>query len=111
MIYMVQIIGMPFLKIGYSENFADRLYWLNRAMPFQVECLAERSGSLSLEKDIHKICVEFLIKNEWYPDVPFVREAFFRTYDRYPRLNQKQLVIAKRDERKEFLAAFGRNKA
>jgi hypothetical protein len=98
---------MPFLKVGYSENFKDRLYWLNRAMPFEVECLAERSGSLALEKDIHKICVEYLLKNEWYPDLPFVREAFFSVYDRYPGLTQKQLNTAKRREKEEAIMAFG----
>jgi len=105
-IYLCKLVGMPFLKVGYSENFASRLYSLNRSMPFEVECLAERNGSIALEQDIHKMCADFVLKNEWYPDIALVRDAFFKCFDRYPNLSQKELTLRKKQERKEFLLAY-----
>lgn len=107
MIYLVKIVGMPIVKIGYSESFPERLYNINRSMPFEVESLAERNGSLSLERDIHALCKEFHMKNEWYPDVEFVRQAFFCCPDRYPGLSQKEQTLRKKQEREEYLMAFG----
>lgn len=108
MIYLIKIVGMPIIKIGYSENFEKRLFWIRQGMPFDIEVIAERSGSVCLEKDIHKICADYAIKGEWYADLPFVRDAFFCVYDRFPGLNQKQVIKAKEQQKRERIMAFGR---
>lgn len=105
MIYLCKIVGMPIVKIGYSEHFPTRLYNINQAMPFTVECLAERNGSIGLEEAVHKKCLPFLIKGEWFVDCEAVRNAFFTEYDPYPELKRKKQRHSFLREREESRAS------
>lgn len=108
MIYLCKIVGMPFIKIGYSESPEKRYAILNGASPFDIVCLAERSGSRLLEKGIHERCAEYLVKNEWYHDLCAVRDAFFMCYDPEPKCkNAIDIFNLKSRERDERILYFG----
>jgi hypothetical protein len=73
-----------FLKIGYSENFTNRLQSIRAAIRFQVDVLAARAGDQEEEKEFHRDNQEYrhdVGGREWYHDTPEFRQvcdAFFR---------------------------------
>lgn len=108
MIYLCEIDGLPFLKVGYSENPEKRYVILDGASPFTVRMVAERNGSRLLEKEVHKMCRKFLVKNEWYIRSEEVIHAFFSAFDPEPRgVNSLEIYKIRRREKMEHRLAFG----
>lgn len=85
MIYLIKTVDAPFLKIGFSNNPQGRYKNIQIHCPLEIICLAERNGSPGLEVEIHRSCLEYRIRGEWYKDCDFVRKSFFATYDPYPK--------------------------
>ena len=102
MLYLVRLDG--YLKIGYSTNVANRIKGF-MTTSLNVELLATREGELFHEKEMHKLCAEFNLRNELFKDHPTVIELFknhifFEYETKYKELMIRYLALM--DENKEL---------
>jgi hypothetical protein len=76
-----------FLKLGFtSQPFEKYLSWLQARMPFRIDVLRTRTGTIEEEKEFHSEHTDFLAEwggREWYTDSrEFRQEAIeFLTVD------------------------------
>jgi hypothetical protein len=77
MIYLLKC--ERFLKVGYTKSFESRLQAIRAAVPFLVEVLMTRGGTLEEEQEFHQAHKDYLAGyggREWYVDAPeFRRDA------------------------------------
>ena len=83
MIYVVEVLDMKFVKIGYSanEDVQQRIKQLQTGNPFQIKPIVSVDGTLLQEQTIHHeletafgIVMIPVPPNEWYPGrMPLIR--------------------------------------
>lgn len=77
MIYLLKC--EQFLKVGFAQSFETRLQAIRAAIPFPVEVLRIREGTLEEEQEFHQEHKDYLVGyggREWYHDTPeFRRDA------------------------------------
>lgn len=106
MIYLFKIKDMPILKIGYTRAPETRYKSLQGAIPFELILLAERNGSLDLEREVHRRCAAHRINGEWYHDRDEVIDAFCQAYDPHPSgLTRRQYEDIKKIQRLQEIIA------
>lgn len=85
MIYVVEILGKKFIKIGFSgdESVEGRVAQLQTGNPFEVRVVCVVEGTLRQERAIHSALNAAFARtgmpcppNEWYPGRSPVMEQF-----------------------------------
>lgn len=87
MIYLMQSHNK--LKIGYSNNVQKRLRTFLTGNP-DITLLSFKPGTKQDETNLHKLCKDWHVTNEWYLDTPEVHEIFNK-YDSWHGLQFEQL--------------------
>lgn len=67
MIYFIECVGTPFVKVGFATSNADfRLKDLQVGNPLELRLVAVIAGSRSDEKAIHRTLRHFRQRGEWF---------------------------------------------
>jgi hypothetical protein len=65
-IYFVQLVGTPFVKIGFSQNVVARLYALQTSTPLDLKLLRVFPGYRRDEKVLHWRHRKKHVRGEWF---------------------------------------------
>lgn len=88
MIYLLK--SYDYLKIGYSSDIDTRLKQYKTYNP-NFTLLDTKEGTQKDEKVLHKLCYEWHVGNEWYKDIPEVRNI----WNNYNESEEKEIVKLK----------------
>ena len=73
MLYLIE--DRDYLKIGYSKQFEER--WKHyETHNCYAKIIASKEGSRVDEKKLHQLCDQWKYKNEWFHNVPEVKQIF-----------------------------------
>lgn len=76
MLYLIKLDSA--YKIGYSQNVETRILHLSKTH-VEFELLSTKFGSLKDEKELHRLCEEFKIKNELFE----VNDEVIKIFNQY----------------------------
>jgi hypothetical protein len=65
-VYFIQIGSCGDIKIGFSTNILNRFNTIKTSIPDQIKLLGYMSGSMKLEKELHKKFRVLWKKGEWF---------------------------------------------
>ena len=67
-VYLLEMIGTGFFKIGVSKNLSRRFRDLSSASPFEIKILENKkfNNAYDLEEVLHKEFSDKYIKSEWF---------------------------------------------
>jgi T5orf172 domain len=70
------------IKVGFTENFSQRLSAIERVNACRIEVLGTMPGTEEQEQEMLKDIEEYRDHHEWFYDTPELREWIAR--QRYP---------------------------
>jgi len=63
------------IKIGFAKNVERRIAELQAFIPYQIELLGSVPGTISGEKELHKLLKRRRVHSEWFRLTPRLHEA------------------------------------
>lgn len=66
MIYFIVMSETDFVKIGYSESPSGRMRHLQTAHPHDLKILARVSGTMKMERALHRHFKNRHVRGEWF---------------------------------------------
>lgn len=65
-IYFIEAVGMKRIKIGYSENFPNRIKVLSNSSPVPLKVLKLVTGTQDTEQALLHVFAKFRTHGEWF---------------------------------------------
>ena len=65
-VYILQVDGFDYYKIGTSVDVTRRVHDIQAHNPFELKIIYVKEGSLAVESQIHNLMEEKRVRNEWF---------------------------------------------